>query len=69
MQTKDAYSDVINNYIQKIDDQRRKLLILNEEDIENNKKFKKSYTNKNNGITVIDTSQEENIQDYEMTQG
>ena len=58
-------------------------MILREEDIENYKAFKKSYTNENNGLTVIGISSEENnqepeeniqdleenIQDSEMTQG
>ena len=45
-----------------MDDQRNKLFILCEEDIENHKEFKKSYTNENNGLTIIDTSSEESIQ-------
>ena len=32
---KDKYDDVIDKYLQKIDDQKRKLLILREEYIEN----------------------------------
>ena len=55
-QKKDAYYDAINKYLQKIDEQRRKLLILHEEAIENYKAFKRSHTNENNGLTVIDTS-------------
>ena len=34
MQKKDEYDDVINKYLQKINDQRRNLLILREEAIE-----------------------------------
>ena len=68
VQNKYGYYDVINNYIQNIDDQRRKLLILSEESIENNKALNESYTNKNNGLTVIDASSEENVQDPEITQ-
>ena len=56
VQKKDAYYDAINKYLQKIDEQRRKLLILHEEAIENYKAFKKSHTNENNGLTVIDIS-------------
>ena len=33
MQEKDGYNDVVNKYIHKIDDQRRKLLILYEQTI------------------------------------
>ena len=33
VQKKDAYDDVMNNHLQEIDDQRRKLLILREEAI------------------------------------
>ena len=64
----DAYNDVINKDLQKIDEQRRKLLILCEEGIENNKAFKRSFTNENNGLSVINTSPKENIQDSKMTQ-
>ena len=42
---KDSYNDAINNYLLKIDDQRRKLFILREEVIKNYKYLKKSYTN------------------------
>ena len=51
MQKKDAYDGVINKYLQNIDDERRKLFIRHEEAIENYKTFKKSYTNKNIGLT------------------
>ena len=44
-------------------------MILCEEGIANYKKFKKSYTNGNNGLTLIVTSPEEDIQDSEMTEG
>ena len=37
---KDAYSDNINNYLHKINDQKGKLLILCEETIENYKALK-----------------------------
>ena len=40
-------------------------MILREEAIESYKAFKKSHTNENNGLTVIDTSPEENIQGSE----
>ena len=53
----------------KINDKRQKLLVLCEEDIENYKSSKKSYIHENNGLTVVDTSSEENIQDSDMTQG
>ena len=33
VQKKDEYNDAIKKYLQKIDDQRRKLFILHEEDI------------------------------------
>ena len=42
---KDEYYDVINKYLQKINDQRKKLLILHKEAIQNYKQFKKSYKN------------------------
>ena len=44
-------------------------MILREEGIENYKALNKSYTNKNNVLSVIDTSSKENIQYSEMTQG
>ena len=69
VQKKDTSNHVINKNIRKIDDQRRKLLILREKGIENYKAFKKSYTSKNNGLTVIEISPKENIQDSEMIQG
>ena len=69
MQKKDLYNDNINKYIQKIDGQRRKILILREEAIENYKAFKKLYINENNGLTLIDTSSEESIKHLEMNQG
>ena len=69
MQKKDAHDDVMNKYLQKTNYQRRKLLIPPEEAIENYKAFKKLYTNGNNGLTVIEISPEENIQDSEITQG
>ena len=68
VQKKDEYNYVINKYIQKIYYQRRTLLIIGEEAIENYEAFKKSYKNENNGLTLIDTSSEENIQDSDMTQ-
>ena len=67
MHKKGEYNDAINKYLQKMDDHRRRLLILREESIENYKAFKKSYTNENNGLTIIDTSSEENVRDPEMT--
>ena len=39
----EEYNDVIKKYLQKINDQRRKLLILHEEALENYKAFKKSF--------------------------
>ena len=45
LQKKDAYDDVINKYIQKMNDQRRKSLILHEEAIEKYEAFKNAYTN------------------------
>ena len=66
---KDVFDDIINKYLQKIYDQRRKLLILREEGIENYKAFKKAYMNENDELTVIDTSSVENIPDSRMTQG
>ena len=66
---KDAYNDFVNKYLQKINDQRRKLLILHEEGIENYKAFKKLYINENNGLTLIDTSSEESMKHLEMNQG
>ena len=62
---KDEYNDIKNKYLKKIDDHRKKLLILLEEAIKNYRAFKKSYTNENNALTVLDTSPEENIQDPE----
>ena len=47
-----------------IDDQRKKLFILREETIENHNAFNKSNTNEKNGLTLIETSPEENIQDF-----
>ena len=44
MQKNDGYNDVINRYLQKIDDRKRKLVILREEAIEYYKALKKSYT-------------------------
>ena len=67
MHKKGEYNDAINKYLQKMDDHRRRLLILREESIENYKAFKKSYTNENNGLTIIDTSSEENVRDPKMT--
>ena len=45
MQENDTCNDVINKYLQKHCDQRRKLLILRSEGMENYNSFKKSYTN------------------------
>ena len=53
MKKKDTCNNFIKKYLQKIDDQRSKLLILHKEGIENYKTFKKSYTNKNNGLAMI----------------
>ena len=44
-QKKDGNNDVIKKYLQKLDDQRGRLLILCEKDIENYKTLKKSYAN------------------------
>ena len=40
IQKKEKYNDVINKYLQKIDDQKRKLLIPSEEHIEGYKALK-----------------------------
>ena len=69
VQKKEEYNDVINKYLQKSNNQIRKLLILSEEDIDSYKAFKKSYRNENNGLTLIGTSLEEYIQDSKMNQG
>ena len=45
MKKKDAYNDITNKYLQKIDDQIWKLFILHKEGIENYKSFNKSYKN------------------------
>ena len=66
---KDVFDDIINKYLQKIYDQRRKLLILREEGIENYKAFKKAYTNYNNDLIAIDTSLVKNIPGLRMTRG
>ena len=47
------YNHTINRYIWKIDERRRKLLILREKAIEDYKAFKKSYKNRNNDLTDI----------------
>ena len=65
---KDTYNDVTYKNRNKINDQREKLLIPCEDSIENYKAFKKSYTNENNDLTVIDTSSEEIVIGFEMTQ-
>ena len=44
VQKKYEYNDVIKKYLQKIDDQRRKLLIVREEGIEKYKAYNNSYT-------------------------
>ena len=44
MQKHYTYNDVINKYLQKNCDQRRKLLILRAEGMKNYNAFKKSYT-------------------------
>ena len=44
LQKGDKYNEFINKYLQKIDYQRKKLLILHEEAIEDYKAFKKSHT-------------------------
>ena len=67
IQKKDKYNDVINKYLQKINDQKRKSLILRDESFENYKAFKKSYTNAKNCVTVIETSSKESIQDPKAT--
>ena len=69
MQKKDAYDEITYKYIQKIEYQRKKLKILHKYSIENYKSFKRAYKNKNNGLTVIDTSYVENIPDYRKIQG
>ena len=68
-QKKDEYDDVINKYLQKIYDQIRKLFILRELSIENDKSIDNSYINEKIDLTVIDKSSEENIKDSDITQG
>ena len=63
---KDAYYDIINNYLQKIYDQRCKWLILREEAIEKLQCIQEVTHKWKNDFNVIDTLLEENIQDYNM---
>ena len=44
-QKKYAHDDIPNKYLQKINDQKRKLKIIRKDGIENYKAFKKSYMN------------------------
>ena len=55
IQKKDAYNDVTYKYLQKIDNQRKKLIILRKDYTENYKTLKEECTNENNGLTMIDT--------------
>ena len=43
VQKRDAYDEIINKYLQKIDDQRSKLLVLGEEAIESTR-YSRSHT-------------------------
>ena len=52
VQKKDEYNDIINKYLQKIADQRHKLLILREKGIGNYKVIKKLYINVETSLEV-----------------
>ena len=53
IQKKDAYNDVTYKYLQKIDNQRKKLIILCKDYTENYKTLKGECTNENNDLTMI----------------
>ena len=49
-----------------MDEQINKLRILRKEGIENYKELQKAYTNGNNGLTLVETSLVESVQDSDM---
>ena len=63
-----AYNYIRYKYLQKVYEQRKKLNIPRKDSIENYKSFNKSYTNENNGLTVVDTSSEVKVRNYTRLQ-
>ena len=51
VEKKDAYNVVISMYLQKIEDQQKKLIILRKHSVDRCTAIKKEFTNKNNQLT------------------
>ena len=66
-QKKDAFNDITSPYLLKIENRKRKLMILRKDSIDKYMVFKDGCMNENNSLTVKYIRPEENVKDFKMT--